>query len=365
MAIAREAIREGLRGTRQLSADLWERVGDDSLEVALGKYLRTTVPRSTRTTLTTFGDETDLPWEVREELYILLREAVRNALLHSGTTEIHVELEGADGVLRAAVSDRGCGFDVVATRQARRGGGLTSMRERAALLGGTVNLSSRVGEGTTVEVLVPLAEDPGLGPWNGWGREVTPQTGEERVTLTDPDERRIRVMLADDHTLFRDGLAELIQTDPAFEVVGQAADGDKIIELVPIMRPDIVIVDVEMPGPGARAVVSTLRRVCPEATVIVLTMHQNARIVQELLDCGAAAYLVKNIARDQLIAALHAVHQSPRNILLSVSRETLGHGEPPRGTGRCRRGRWRCCGSPPTPTPTPRSRPGSASPRPR
>ncbi|MDP9850012.1 signal transduction histidine kinase [Streptosporangium lutulentum] len=169
VAIAREAIREGLRGTRQLSADLWERVGDDSLEVALGKYLRTTVPRSTRTTLTTFGDETDLPWEVREELYILLREAVRNALLHSGTTEIHVELEGADGVLRAAVSDRGCGFDVVATRQARRGGGLTSMRERAALLGGTVNLSSRVGEGTTVEVLVPLAEDPGLGPWNGWG----------------------------------------------------------------------------------------------------------------------------------------------------------------------------------------------------
>ncbi|MDP9850013.1 response regulator [Streptosporangium lutulentum] len=151
------------------------------------------------------------------------------------------------------------------------------------------------------------------------------------MTLTDPDERRIRVMLADDHTLFRDGLAELIQTDPAFEVVGQAADGDKIIELVPIMRPDIVIVDVEMPGPGARAVVSTLRRVCPEATVIVLTMHQNARIVQELLDCGAAAYLVKNIARDQLIAALHAVHQSPRNILLSVSRETLGHGEPAAG----------------------------------
>ncbi|MFJ2031742.1 LuxR C-terminal-related transcriptional regulator [Streptosporangium sp. NPDC087985] len=89
--------------------------------------------------------------------------------------------------------------------------------------------------------------------------------------------------------------------------------------------------DVEMPGPGARAVVSRLRQTCPEATVIVLTMHQNARIVQELLDCGAAAYLVKNIARDQLIAALHAVHQSPRNVLLSVSRETLGHGEQTEG----------------------------------
>lgn len=147
------------------------------------------------------------------------------------------------------------------------------------------------------------------------------------MTLTDPDERRIRVVLADDHTLFRDGLAELIQTDPAFQVVGQAPDGDRVLEMVPVLRPDIAIVDVEMPGPGARAVVSTLKQTCPEVTVIVLTMHQNARIVQELLDCGAAAYLVKNIARDQLIAALHAVHQSPRNILLSVSRETLGHGE--------------------------------------
>ncbi|GGK92797.1 DNA-binding response regulator [Planomonospora parontospora subsp. parontospora] len=152
--------------------------------------------------------------------------------------------------------------------------------------------------------------------------------------MTDPDERRIRVVLADDHTLFRDGLAELIQTDPAFQVVGQAADGDKVLALVPVLRPDIVIVDVEMPGPGARAVVSRLRQVCPEATVIVLTMHQNSRIVQELLDCGAAAYLVKNIARDQLIAALHAVHQSPRNVLLSVSRETLGHGEQTEGGGR-------------------------------
>ncbi|MFC4061523.1 response regulator [Planomonospora corallina] len=145
--------------------------------------------------------------------------------------------------------------------------------------------------------------------------------------MTDPDERRIRVVLADDHTLFRDGLAELIQTDPAFHVVGQAADGDKVLELAPALRPDIVIVDVEMPGPGAREVVSRLRRLCPEATVIVLTMHQNSRIVQELLDCGAAAYLVKNIARDQLIAALHAVNQSPRNVLLSVARETLGRGD--------------------------------------
>ncbi|MFC4061524.1 sensor histidine kinase [Planomonospora corallina] len=179
LAMARQAINEGLQSTRRLSADLWERVGDDSLETALGKYLRVTVPRSTRTTLTASGADAGLPWEVREELYILLREAVRNALLHSGTAEIHVELEGLDGVLRAVVSDRGRGFDVAATRAARSGGGLLSMRERAALLGGTVNLLSTVGEGTTVEVLVPLAEDPAIGPWSAAGRSIAAE--EERA----------------------------------------------------------------------------------------------------------------------------------------------------------------------------------------
>ncbi|WP_283138065.1 response regulator [Rhizohabitans arisaemae] len=153
--------------------------------------------------------------------------------------------------------------------------------------------------------------------------------------MSAPDEPSIRVVLADDHTLFRDGLAQLIQTDPAFQIVGQAADGDRTVQIVTALRPDILVLDVEMPGPGARAVVTGLRRTCPEVSVIVLTMHQNSRIVQELLDCGAAAYLVKNIARDQLIAALHAVYQSPRNVLLSVSRETLGGGGDPReGTPR-------------------------------
>ncbi|WP_283138066.1 sensor histidine kinase [Rhizohabitans arisaemae] len=165
LATARQAIREGLQGTRQLSADLWEKVGDDSLEVALRKYLRTTVPRSTRVSVDVQGPPISLPWEVTEELYILLREAVRNAMLHSGTTELAVALETADGVLRASVSDHGCGFDVVATQARKKGGGLTSMRERAALLGGTVAVLSNAGEGTTVEVRIPMSDDPILTTW--------------------------------------------------------------------------------------------------------------------------------------------------------------------------------------------------------
>lgn len=150
----------------------------------------------------------------------------------------------------------------------------------------------------------------------------------------EPEQPRIRLVLADDHTLFREGLAQLILTDPVFEIVGEAADGTTVLHMVPALRPDIVVLDVEMPGPGARATVTELRRRCPEVTIVVLTMHQNPRIVQDLLDRGAAAYLMKSIARDQLVAGLRAVHHSPRNVLLSVSRDSLHRGGPGTDTAK-------------------------------
>ncbi len=133
----------------------------------------------------------------------------------------------------------------------------------------------------------------------------------------------ISVVLVDDHTLFREGLAELLASDTAFHVVAQGSDGADALALVTEYRPDVVLVDVEMPGPGARATVSRLHQEHPDTRVMVLTMHDKPELVRELLDQGAAAYLVKTIARDELIAAVRSVVTSQGNILLSVSRHTI------------------------------------------
>jgi DNA-binding NarL/FixJ family response regulator len=85
----------------------------------------------------------------------------------------------------------------------------------------------------------------------------------------------------------------------------------------------VVLVDAEMPGPGARATVNRLRQQHPDTQVIVLTMHDEPELVRELLDQGAAAYLAKTIARQELIAAVRSVMTSRGNILLSVSRRTI------------------------------------------
>jgi len=137
------------------------------------------------------------------------------------------------------------------------------------------------------------------------------------------DTARVRIVLADDHTLFREGLRELLSTEPEFEVTGEGSSGDEAIALVERYRPDVLLLDVEMPGPGAKAVISRLRRTHPETVVVVLTMHDAPSILRDLLACGAAAYLVKSIAREELIAAVRSLSRTQDNVLLSVSRETM------------------------------------------
>jgi DNA-binding NarL/FixJ family response regulator len=136
-------------------------------------------------------------------------------------------------------------------------------------------------------------------------------------------EALVSVVVVDDHTLFRDGLKELLCTHPAFRVVGEGGSGPQAITLAADLTPDVILLDVEMPGPGPRATVKQLRYASPFTKIIVLTMHDDAALVHDLLDCGASAYLAKTIARDELVAAVRAVIRSEEWVLLSVSRKTI------------------------------------------
>jgi DNA-binding NarL/FixJ family response regulator len=137
------------------------------------------------------------------------------------------------------------------------------------------------------------------------------------------EEPAVRVVVVDDHTLFRQGLRELLSTDPQFTVVAEGANGNEAVALAGEHRPDVILLDVEMPGPGAKATIKQLRRVAPGTRIVVLTMHDDSTMVHELLEGGASAYLVKTIVREELIAAVRSVSRTPGNVLLSVSRETI------------------------------------------
>jgi DNA-binding NarL/FixJ family response regulator len=134
---------------------------------------------------------------------------------------------------------------------------------------------------------------------------------------------RVTVALADDHTLFRQGIRELLSTDPGIVIVAEASTGDEVLPLVRRHQPDVVLLDVQMPGPGAKALIGRIRKAHPRTAVVVLTMHEAPEVVRELLDGGAAAYLVKTIERDQLVATVHSVYHSRENVMVSVPRATM------------------------------------------
>ncbi len=126
-----------------------------------------------------------------------------------------------------------------------------------------------------------------------------------------PPKGSIRVVLADDHTMFRQGLKEMLSTDEYIKVVGEAENGAEVVKLAQKTRPDVVVLDVEMPVMGAREAMDRLLRLSPPPRIVVVTMHDEPRLVRELLGRGASAYLVKSASLEELLAAVRAAVESP------------------------------------------------------
>jgi len=122
---------------------------------------------------------------------------------------------------------------------------------------------------------------------------------------------RIRVLLADDHAMFRQGIREMLSTDEGIEVVGEAQNGREAVALVRKLRPDVVLLDVEMPVMDAKQAMERMLESSPLPRVVIVTMYDDPRLVRELIGLGAVAYLVKSATMEELHAAVHTAANSP------------------------------------------------------
>ena len=118
---------------------------------------------------------------------------------------------------------------------------------------------------------------------------------------------RIRVLVADDHALMRGGLQTVLEA-AGMQVVAQAADGREALRRAAETLPDIVILDIAMPGLNGMEAAALLREKCPAARVIMLSMHATSEHVHRALQAGAAGYLLKDSAAGEIVAAVRAVH---------------------------------------------------------
>lgn len=139
----------------------------------------------------------------------------------------------------------------------------------------------------------------------------------------DGSQKKIRVLLADDHTLVRAGIRALLLTMPEVEVVGEAADGEAALQLASRLLPDIVLMDITMKGMNGLQAAARLRQELPSARVIVLSMHATGDYLEQALRAGAAGYLLKDAATLELQLALAAVARGDTYLSPAVSAQVV------------------------------------------
>jgi len=133
----------------------------------------------------------------------------------------------------------------------------------------------------------------------------------------------VDIVLADDHGVLRAGLRALLNAEDNLEVVGEAATGDEVLRVAADLRPDIVLLDLNMPGPGGIEVTRRLREQLPETRVLVLTVHEDEGLLREAIDSGASGYIIKRAVESELINAIRAVARGEMYIHPSMTRALL------------------------------------------
>jgi len=119
--------------------------------------------------------------------------------------------------------------------------------------------------------------------------------------------RPLRLLLADDHAILRDGIRALLTDEPDLQVVGEAENGRQALDQARALRPDVVVLDIGMPLLNGLEATRQIRREVPEARVLILTMHQNEEYLAQVLAAGASGYVLKDVAGRELVSAIRQV----------------------------------------------------------
>jgi two-component system response regulator NreC len=134
----------------------------------------------------------------------------------------------------------------------------------------------------------------------------------------------IRLMLVDDHEIVRTGLRMMLEAEPDLEIVAEAESGEEALQHVGECTPDVVIMDVGLPGMGGVETTRVMRDRYPDIPILALTIHEDERYFFQMLDAGAAGYLPKRAAPTDLVNAIHTVHQGHVYLYPSLATALVG-----------------------------------------
>jgi PAS domain S-box-containing protein len=248
-------------------------------------------------------------------LFQCVRELLFNVLKHAGTDRASVTMtDDGQGKLEIVVHDDGVGCDPVAIRESRADKfGIFSIRERMEAIDGWMELESRLGAGTTVTLGVTLGASCAVEAVAGGNGVEQPafaaQTAASASHTTQQAilERPVRVLLVDDHAMVRQGLRSILDGYPNLDIIAEAGDGEEAITLARLLKPDLIVMDVNMPRLDGIEATKRIREELPATHVVGLSVNEAEHIVKSMRAAGAAAFLTKESAADHLYETIGAV----------------------------------------------------------
>ena len=239
-----------------------------------------------------------LPDDQAVLLFQSVRELLFNIVKHAHTDRADITINvDEDNELWICVEDGGIGFDVAALARSGESNkfGLLSIRERMQLLGGECELFSSPGAGTSAILRLSLSQEAMGSPLPSY-----PPAAHVQAAATDSANRSVRVLLVDDHAMVRQGLRSILDGYTNLTVVGEAADGQDAVIMARSLRPDVVVMDVNLPLIDGIEATRILCRELDPITVIGISVRNDPQVKLAMTEAGAAAFLPKESAAGQL-----------------------------------------------------------------
>jgi len=140
---------------------------------------------------------------------------------------------------------------------------------------------------------------------------------------------KITVFLAEDHAVVREGLRELISREEDMDVVGEAGDGEETVRLVKELKPEVVLMDIAMPGLNGIEATGQIKEALPRTCILVLTAYDNPEFVTAVIEAGAVGYLLKNVRGKELINAIRTAHAGESVLHPTIAKAIFAHLRPP------------------------------------
>jgi two-component system CheB/CheR fusion protein len=224
-------------------------------------------------------------------VYQILRELLFNVVKHGQTHEACIEITRlSTELIGFEVTDRGCGFDLqplLETIAHSQKFGLLNVQERIETIGGQVKIHSKKGEGTRVHITVPFSPEEAA-------IETSPFPAPVVLSpLVQKEKGVTRVLIADDHAMFREGMRTLLESCPDIHVVGEAENGEQAISLAQSLQPDVVVMDINMPVMNGIEATRRIKLGLPRVHVIGLSMHSDEVVKNAFAEAGGDQYVTK------------------------------------------------------------------------